>query len=93
MKKILSIALFFIVQTFLAQNNNEILVLSAVVKDKVIPNAQVIFQKNGETSLTRMTNSAGKVMIPEEFRNTNDLTIIIKKKGIPLWFLNVLVEV
>lgn len=81
MKKILSIALFFIVQTFLAQNNNEILVLSAVVKDKVIPNAQVIFQKNGETSLTRMTNSAGKVMIPEEFRNTNDLTIIIKKEG------------
>ncbi|GEM56875.1 hypothetical protein B0A78_04000 [Flavobacterium columnare NBRC 100251 = ATCC 23463] len=81
MKNILSIALFFIVQTFLAQNTNEILVLSAVVKDKVIPNAQVIFQKNGETSLTRMTNSAGKVMIPEEFRNTNDLTLIIKKEG------------
>ncbi|QYS90020.1 YfaP family protein [Flavobacterium davisii] len=68
-------------QTILAQNTNEILVLSAVIKDKVIPNAQVIFQKNGETSLTRTTNASGKVMIPEEFRNTNDLTIIIKKEG------------
>ncbi|WP_088393167.1 YfaP family protein [Flavobacterium davisii] len=81
MKKLLSFALLFLVQTILAQNTNEILVLSAVIKDKVIPNAQVIFQKNGETSLTRTTNASGKVMIPEEFRNTNDLTIIIKKEG------------
>lgn len=81
MKKFLSFALLFLVQTILAQNTNEILVLSAVIKDKVIPNAQVIFQKNGETSLTRTTNASGKVMIPEEFRNTNDLTIIIKKEG------------
>ncbi|MFK6999541.1 tetratricopeptide repeat protein [Flavobacterium oreochromis] len=81
MKKNLLFIFLFITSIGFSQNTNEILVLSAVVKDKVIPNAQVIFQKNGETSLTRMTNAAGKVMIPEEFRAVNDLTIIIKKEG------------
>lgn len=81
MKKTLSL-LFILVASFLyAQNSNEILVLSAVVKDKVIPNAQVIFQKNGEASLPKLTNSEGKVTIPTEYQDDPNLTIIIKKEG------------
>lgn len=81
MKKLL---LFFVlIQTMVfAQNSNELLVLSAVVKDKVIPDAQVIFQKNGQTSEIVYTNSAGRAVIPAQFVNAgNEITVIIKKDG------------
>lgn len=82
MKKNLFIYLFFFFGFLVsAQSSSEILVLSAVVKDKVIPNAQVIFQKNGETSISRMTNERGKVTIPAEFQDDANATIIIKKEG------------
>lgn len=70
-------------QTFLyAQNSNELLVLSAVVKDKVIPNAQVIFQKNGQTSEITYSDNSGKAKIPSQFVNSgNEITVIIKKDG------------
>jgi uncharacterized protein YfaP (DUF2135 family) len=60
----------------------EIQVLSATVKDKVIDGAEVIFQKNGETSLTAITDMKGKVSIPTPF-GTDDasVTILIKKDG------------
>lgn len=81
MKKIL-LLFALICSTFIAaQNSNEILVLSAIVKNKVIPDAQVIFQKNGETSIPKLTNSAGKVEIPNEYRDDPNVTIIIKKEG------------
>jgi uncharacterized protein YfaP (DUF2135 family) len=58
------------------------LVLSAVVKDKVIPNAQIIFQKNGETSETVNTDASGKAVIPPQFVDANnEITLIIKKEG------------
>ena len=61
----------------------EIQVLSATVKDKVIPNAQVIFQKNGETSITATTDSRGKISIASPFGGVDDgsVTLIIKKQG------------
>lgn len=81
MKKILLLFVFW--QSFIfAQNNNQLLVLSAVVKDKVIPNAQVIFQKNGQTSETVNTDASGKITIPPQFVDAgNDITLIIKKEG------------
>lgn len=81
MKKIL--LLFLFCQSFaFAQKNNELLVLSAVVKDQVIPNAQVIFQKNGQTSETVSTDASGKAIIPPQFvEANNEITLIIKKGG------------
>jgi uncharacterized protein YfaP (DUF2135 family) len=75
--------LFALISTskIIAQNSNEILVLSAVVKNKVIPNAQVIFQKNGETSIPKLSNSEGIVEIPSEYQDDPNVTIIIKKEG------------
>lgn len=81
MKKILLLFVFW--QSFIfAQKNNELLVLSAVVKDKVIPNAQIIFQKNGETSETVNTDASGRAVIPPQFVDANnEITLIIKKEG------------
>ena len=79
-KLITLLTLFFCVIAF-AQTSSELLVLSAIVKDKVIPNAEVIFQKNGQTSVTRTTNSSGKVTIPQGFSDDSDLLVIIKKPG------------
>ena len=61
----------------------EIQVLSATVKDKVVPDAQVIFQKNGETSVTATTDSRGKISIASPFggADDNNVTLIIKKQG------------
>lgn len=61
----------------------EIQVLSAVVKDQVIPGAQVIFQKNGESSITATTDNRGKINIPSPFGGVDDasVTLIIKKDG------------
>ncbi|POR30660.1 hypothetical protein BWK58_00610 [Flavobacterium columnare] len=81
MKKVLLLIFFFTTSIVFSQNPKEILVLSAVVKDKVIPNAQVIFQKNGEPSIPLYTNASGKVSIPAEYQDNTDLTIIIKKEG------------
>jgi uncharacterized protein YfaP (DUF2135 family) len=81
MKKILLLFVFWQSIIF-AQNNNQLLVLSAVVKDKVIPNAQVIFQKNGQTSETVNTDASGKITIPSQFVDAgNEITLIIKKDG------------
>lgn len=82
MKKNLFIySLFFFGFLATAQSSSEILVLSAVVKDKVIANAQIIFQKNGETSVSKFTDDRGKVTIPAEFQDDASSTIIIKKEG------------
>ncbi|SHI45069.1 tetratricopeptide repeat protein [Flavobacterium terrae] len=80
-KYVLAFLLFSLTQAFYAQSSKEILVLSAVVKDKVIPGAQVIFQKNGEKSIPLYSDQRGKVQIPAEYQDEADLTIIIKKDG------------
>lgn len=80
-KYVLAFLLFTLTQAFYAQSSKEILILSAVVKDKVIPGAQVIFQKNGEKSIPLYSDQRGKVQIPAEYQDETDLTIIIKKDG------------
>ena len=82
MKKAYSILILLMISVYtFAQSSSEILVLSAIVKDKVIPNAEVIFQKNGENSVSKRTNGAGKVTIPSEYRNDPEVVVIIKKQG------------
>lgn len=80
-KNLLTLVVFLISIMMFAQSSSEILVLSAVIKDKAIPNAQVIFQKNGETSVSKYTNERGRVTIPTQFIDNNNVTIIIKKEG------------
>lgn len=66
-----------------AQDKTQIQVLSAVIKDQKIQGAEVIFQKNGETSITATTDNSGRVSIPKVFNgiDDNNTTLIIKKPG------------
>lgn len=61
----------------------EITVLNAIVKDQVVSGADVIFQRNGEASVTAKTDSRGKISIPSPFGGVDDasVTLIIKKDG------------
>lgn len=58
-------------------------VLSATVKDQSINNAEVILQKNGETSSSTNTNVQGRASI-ESIIDNQDSLLIIKKKVTPL---------
>jgi hypothetical protein len=82
-KRIYLFSMFVFVGSSLFSQQTEIQVLSAVVKDEVIPNATVIFQKNGETSINVTTDIHGKISIPKPFGGVDDgsVTLIIKKEG------------
>lgn len=54
-------------------------VLSAVEKDKVIDNAEVMIQRNGESSAKAFTNNQGKVVISTNFPDDSGTLLIIKK--------------
>lgn len=61
----------------------DVQILNAIVKDQVIPNATVILQKNGESSLQTQTGDNGKATFSSPFNNTDDNTVsmIVKKEG------------
>lgn len=59
--------------------NISIQVLSAVEKDKVIDNAEVMIQRNGESSAKKLTNSQGKTTINGGFQDDSNTLLIIKK--------------
>lgn len=82
-KKLLIGILVLFGANLFAQQTTVIQVLSAVVKDEVIPNAEVIFQKNGETSIKAITDSRGKISIAAPFGGIDNgsVTLIIKKDG------------
>jgi len=82
-KKLHLLTLFMLLGSTLLAQQTEIQVLNAIVKDEVVPNAQVIFQKNGEASVNAMTDSQGKIRIPSPFGGVDDasVTLIIKKDG------------
>lgn len=65
------------------QKRIRIQLLSATVKNKVIPGAQVIFQKDGEQSVRLTSDSQGKVDIPAPFSGKDDssMLMIVKKAG------------
>jgi uncharacterized protein YfaP (DUF2135 family) len=81
--KISIAALLFSTAAVFAQGKTQIQVLSAIIKDQKIQGAEVIFQKNGETSVTATTDANGRVSIPKVFNgiDDNNTTLIIKKAG------------
>jgi len=78
MKKILTSLLFIGVSSTLFAENIQI--LSAVTKDKVIDNAEVILQKSGQTSKVTHSKSNGQADF-SGFGDTQESTLIIKKAG------------
>lgn len=60
-------------------NANEITVLSAIEKDTPIANAEVIFQKNGQSSTKKISNTQGKISLDNGIIDDSDTTMIIKK--------------
>jgi len=81
--KLSLLGLFLSTSLLFAQDKTQIHVLSAIIKDQNIQGAEVIFQKNGETSVQAMTDSNGKISIPKVFGGIDDssVTLIIKKPG------------
>ncbi|MBF4491718.1 tetratricopeptide repeat protein [Flavobacterium sp. MR2016-29] len=61
--------------------NISVQVLSAVEKDKVVENAEVMIQRNGETSAKKFTNTQGKVIINGSFQDDLNTLLIIKKEN------------
>lgn len=57
-------------------------ILSATTKDKVVDGAQVIFQKDGQTSITATTDKAGKATAANTFGvDDKSVSMIVKKDG------------
>jgi uncharacterized protein YfaP (DUF2135 family) len=81
-KKLVFTALlaFFSVSTALAY---DVQILSAVVKDQAIPDATLILQKNGQSSVQTKTGANGKGSFNAPFGGVDDATVsmIVKKEG------------
>lgn len=76
------ISIFSAVTVIFGAEQMKLQILDATVKNKKVPNAEVIFQKNGETSVKATTNSEGYVNIPMPFgKDDSTVTIIVKKSG------------
>src|ERR1041385_8511681 len=57
-------------------------ILSATTKDKVVDGAQVIFQKEGQTSITATSDAKGKASAANSFGvDDASLSMIVKKDG------------
>jgi len=55
-------------------------VLSATIRNKTIPGAQVLLQKQGQTTLTATTGADGSVSLPSTFgADDSSVTLIVKK--------------
>jgi uncharacterized protein YfaP (DUF2135 family) len=67
----------------LAADGIRVQVLSATVKDQRIAGAEVIVQKNGESSLKGTTGADGSVQFEKPFGGADDssVSLIIKKEG------------
>ena len=80
MKKITTLFLLLFSIAFYSQSIS-LQVLSAVEKDKKIDNAEVLIQRNGETTAKSYTNSQGKVTLNNSFQDEKSTILIIKKEG------------
>lgn len=57
-------------------------ILDATIKSKPVAGAQVIFQRNGQSSVTANTDASGKISIPMPFGvDDENTTILVKKSG------------
>lgn len=59
----------------------DVQILSAVIKDKTIDGAEVIFQKVGQTSVRSVTNNQGRITFNAPFADDSNVTMIVKKNG------------
>ncbi len=59
----------------------DVKVLSAVVKDKTIDGAQIIWQRNGESSQKAQTSAEGIAGFPHTISDNDNTTMIISKAG------------
>jgi hypothetical protein len=57
----------------------DVQILSAIIKDKTIDGAEVIFQKVGQTSVKSTTNVQGKTAFNVPFADDSNVTMIVKK--------------
>ncbi len=80
MKRITILLAFLYTLNFYSQSIS-IQVLSAVEKDKKIDNAEVLIQRNGETTSKSYTNAQGKVTLNNSFSDDQTTILIIKKEG------------
>lgn len=68
-------------ETVATLDRESLQVLSAVIKDKVIADAEVIFQRTGKQSQVTRTNAEGLTTIPPDFVDDTESIVIIKKEG------------
>lgn len=71
----------FGLSTAIAQQGQPVQVLSATIKDEKIPNATVIVQRNGEQSITAVTDAGGRATITKPFHDDASTLVIIRKEG------------
>lgn len=71
--------LAFVFSKNVSAQNISVQVLSAVEKDKVISNAEVMIQRNGESSAKSLTNNQGRTTINSGFPDDSNTLLIIKK--------------
>jgi tetratricopeptide (TPR) repeat protein len=56
-------------------------ILSATTKDKVVGGAQVILQKEGQTSIAGTTDDKGRAVVKSTFGDDASVTLLVKKDG------------
>lgn len=76
-----SFILSSVIATTSLMAQDRIQVLSAVVKDKKIENAEVLLQKNGAQTVVGHTDANGYVTLHPSFADDNNAVVIIKKEG------------
>jgi uncharacterized protein YfaP (DUF2135 family) len=62
-------------------STTQVEILSAVVKDAKIPDAQVTLQRNGESAVKVTTGAQGQAVLESSFPDTSDTLLIVKKSG------------
>ncbi len=68
-------------QSVRAESMINIQILNAIVKDQVVAGATVTLQKNGEQSVSAITNAQGQANFPVKFVDDQSTILIVKKTG------------
>jgi hypothetical protein len=65
----------------LAQSPADVQILSATVRDRKIPGAMVILQKNGEQSVATTTDAEGRAQVQTSVSGDPAVLLIVRKEG------------
>jgi len=74
-------SLMFSCSAFSFADTDSIEVLSAVVKDQKIADAEVTLQRNGEQSAAARTDAQGRAILPESAPDDDSSLLIVRKPG------------